>query len=80
MEQTGGVFIGTNHPAPRPAFDPMIRPSTQVDVMDEIRRVTRLDTAPCHHFDLKRIAEDLTEYLHEKRTVNCYMYSDIDND
>jgi excinuclease UvrABC helicase subunit UvrB len=40
MEQTGGVFIKQIIPPHGPRFDPMIRPSTQVDVMDEIRRVT----------------------------------------
>ena len=81
MDQPGGVFT-EQVIRPTGLLDPQIeiRPvEMQVDdLLDEVRRVsaagmrTLVTTLP------KRMAEDLTEYLHEQGIRVRYMHSDID--
>ena len=81
IEQTGGVFV-EQVIRPTGLLDPMIeiRPvETQVDdVMDEIRRVSQAGYRTLVTTLTKRMAEDLTEYLHENGIKVRYMHSDID--
>ncbi|EPX81709.1 excinuclease ABC subunit UvrB [Litoreibacter arenae] len=81
IEQSGGVFV-EQVIRPTGLLDPMIeiRPvETQVDdVMDEIRRVTAKGMRTLVTTLTKRMAEDLTEYLHENGIKVRYMHSDID--
>ena len=81
LEQTGGVFT-EQVIRPTGLLDPMveIRPvATQVDdVMDEIRKVTAAGMRTLVTTLTKRMAEDLTEYLHEHGIKVRYMHSDID--
>ena len=81
IEQTGGVFV-EQVIRPTGLLDPAIeiRPvETQVDdVMDEIRRVSEAGYRTLVTTLTKRMAEDLTEYLHENGIKVRYMHSDID--
>ncbi|MHC0054823.1 excinuclease ABC subunit UvrB [Actibacterium sp. D379-3] len=81
LEQTGGVFT-EQVIRPTGLLDPIIeiRPvETQVDdVMDEIRKVTAQGFRTLVTTLTKRMAEDLTEYLHEQGIKVRYMHSDID--
>ncbi|GFE63031.1 excinuclease ABC subunit UvrB [Litoreibacter roseus] len=81
LEQSGGVFV-EQVIRPTGLLDPMIeiRPvETQVDdVMDEIRRVSEAGYRTLVTTLTKRMAEDLTEYLHEQGIKVRYMHSDID--
>ncbi|MGR3640101.1 excinuclease ABC subunit UvrB [Alterinioella nitratireducens] len=81
LERTGGVFT-EQVIRPTGLLDPPveIRPvTTQVDdVMDEIRRVTAAGYRTLVTVLTKRMAEDLTEYLHEQGIKVRYMHSDID--
>ena len=81
IEQTGGVFV-EQVIRPTGLLDPVIeiRPvETQVDdVMDEIRRVTEKGMRTLVTTLTKRMAEDLTEFLHENGIKVRYMHSDID--
>ena len=81
LEQSGGVFA-EQVIRPTGLLDPLveIRPvDTQVDdVMDEIRRVTAAGYRTLVTTLTKRMAEDLTEYLHENGIKVRYMHSDID--
>ena len=81
MEQTGGVFT-EQVIRPTGLLDPVIeiRPvDTQVDdVMDEIRLVTAQGFRTLVTTLTKRMAEDLTEFLHEQGIKVRYMHSDID--
>ncbi|MCY4178725.1 MAG: excinuclease ABC subunit UvrB, partial [Litoreibacter sp.] len=81
IEQTGGVFV-EQIIRPTGLLDPVIeiRPvETQVDdVMDEIRRVSKQGYRTLVTTLTKRMAEDLTEYLHEQGIKVRYMHSDID--
>ena len=81
IEQTGGIFV-EQVIRPTGLLDPMIeiRPvETQVDdVMDEIRAVTAKGMRTLVTTLTKRMAEDLTEYLHENGIKVRYMHSDID--
>ncbi len=81
MERTGGVFV-----------EQLIRPTGLVDPTCEIRPATsQVDDliAECHELAkkdqrvlvttlTKRMAEDLTEYMHEQGLRVRYMHSDID--
>jgi excinuclease ABC subunit B len=82
MEQTGGVFA-----------EQVIRPTGLIDPPVEIRPVktrsttcsTRIrETSPAKGYRTlvtvltKRMAEDLTEYMHEQGVRVRYMHSDID--
>ncbi|WP_305833060.1 excinuclease ABC subunit UvrB [Citreicella sp. C3M06] len=81
MEQAGGVFT-EQVIRPTGLLDPMIeiRPvTTQVDdLLDEIRKVTAQGYRTLCTTLTKRMAEDLTEYLHEQGIKVRYMHSDID--
>ncbi|MBO6790652.1 MAG: excinuclease ABC subunit UvrB [Dinoroseobacter sp.] len=81
MEQTGGVFT-EQVIRPTGLLDPLveIRPvEMQVDdLLDEVRRVTASGYRTLVTTLTKRMAEDLTEYLHEQGIKVRYMHSDID--
>ncbi|SDC46545.1 excinuclease ABC subunit UvrB [Ruegeria marina] len=81
MEQTGGVFT-EQVIRPTGLLDPQveIRPvEMQVDdLLDEVRRVAAQGYRTLVTTLTKRMAEDLTEYLHEQGIRVRYMHSDID--
>jgi len=81
LEQTGGVFT-EQVIRPTGLLDPQIeiRPvEMQVDdLLDEVRRVTAAGFRTLVTTLTKRMAEDLTEYLHEQGIKVRYMHSDID--
>ncbi|RFU13266.1 excinuclease ABC subunit UvrB [Rhodobacteraceae bacterium W635] len=81
LDQSGGVFT-EQVIRPTGLLDPEveIRPvTTQVDdLLDEIRRVTAAGYRTLCTTLTKRMAEDLTEYLHEQGIKVRYMHSDID--
>ncbi len=81
IEQAGGVFT-EQVIRPTGLLDPQveIRPvASQVDdLLDEIRRVAANDLRVLCTVLTKRMAEDLTEYLHEQGVRVRYMHSDID--
>ncbi|MGR3626512.1 MAG: excinuclease ABC subunit UvrB [Limimaricola sp.] len=81
LDQAGGVFT-EQVIRPTGLLDPQIeiRPvKTQVDdLLDEIRRVTANGYRTLCTTLTKRMAEDLTEYLHEQGIKVRYMHSDID--
>ncbi|MEP2781708.1 MAG: excinuclease ABC subunit UvrB [Pseudoruegeria sp.] len=81
LEQSGGVFT-EQVIRPTGLLDPEveIRPvGTQVDdLLDEIRKVTAEGMRTLVTTLTKRMAEDLTEYLHEQGIKVRYMHSDID--
>ena len=81
MEQSGGVFA-EQVIRPTGLIDPPVevRPAkTQVDdVVGEIRETVRAGYRTLVTVLTKRMAEDLTEYLHEQGIRVRYMHSDID--
>ena len=81
MEEAGGVFA-EQVIRPTGLIDPPVevRPAkTQVDdVMGEIRETTAKGYRTLVTVLTKRMAEDLTEYLHENGIRVRYMHSDID--
>ena len=81
MEQTGGVFA-EQIIRPTGLIDPPveIRPAkNQVDdVLGEIRETATAGYRTLVTVLTKRMAEDLTEYLHEQGIRVRYMHSDID--
>jgi excinuclease ABC subunit B len=81
LDQTGGVFT-EQVIRPTGLIDPPveIRPAaTQVDdLIDECRRVTAQGYRVLTTTLTKRMAEDLTEYMHEQGLRVRYMHSDID--
>ena len=81
MEQAGGVFA-EQVIRPTGLIDPKIeiRPvEMQVDdLLDEVRRVSAHGLRTLVTTLTKRMAEDLTEYLHEQGIRVRYMHSDID--
>ncbi len=81
MEQSGGVFA-EQVIRPTGLVDPVIdiRPaSTQVDdLLGEVREVAQKGYRTLVTTLTKRMAEDLTEYLHENGVRVRYMHSDID--
>ncbi len=81
LDQTGGVFT-EQVIRPTGLVDPPveIRPvSMQVDdLLDEVRRVAAQGNRVLVTTLTKRMAEDLTEYLHEQGIRVRYMHSDID--
>ncbi len=81
LEQTGGVFV-EQVIRPTGLLDPEveIRPvEMQVDdLLDEVRRVAANGYRTLVTTLTKRMAEDLTEYLHEQGIKVRYMHSDID--
>ncbi|MGH1572875.1 excinuclease ABC subunit UvrB [Methylobacterium sp. P31] len=81
MEQTGGVFA-EQVIRPTGLVDPVIevRPArSQVDdLLGEVRAVAQAGYRTLVTTLTKRMAEDLTEYLHENSVRVRYMHSDID--
>ncbi|ACB93945.1 excinuclease ABC subunit UvrB [Beijerinckia indica] len=81
MEQTGGVFV-EQVIRPTGLIDPPVEvhpARSQVDdLLDELRQVTRQGYRSLVTVLTKRMAEDLTEYLHEAGIRVRYMHSDID--
>ena len=81
LDQAGGVFT-EQVIRPTGLLDPPveIRPvETQVDdLLDEIRKVVAAGQRVLATTLTKRMAEDLTEYLHEQGIRVRYMHSDID--
>ena len=81
MEQSGGIFA-EQVIRPTGLVDPMIeiRPvETQVDdLLDEVRKVAAAGMRTLCTTLTKRMAEDLTEYMHEQGIRVRYMHSDID--
>jgi excinuclease ABC subunit B len=81
MERTGGVFV-EQVIRPTGLIDPPVevRPArAQVDdVLGEIRAVALMGYRALVTVLTKRMAEDLTEYLHEHGVRVRYMHSDID--
>jgi excinuclease ABC subunit B len=81
MDQTGGVFA-EQVIRPTGLIDPPveIRPAkAQVDdVVDEIRQTNKKGYRTLLTVLTKKMAEDLTEYLHEQGIRVRYMHSDVD--
>ncbi|GGE60969.1 excinuclease ABC subunit UvrB [Actibacterium pelagium] len=81
IEQTGGIFT-EQVIRPTGLLDPQveIRPvEMQVDdLLDEVRKVTANGFRTLVTTLTKRMAEDLTEYMHEQGIKVRYMHSDID--
>ncbi|MCW9042006.1 MAG: excinuclease ABC subunit UvrB [Pseudopelagicola sp.] len=81
LDQSGGVFT-EQVIRPTGLIDPEIeiRPvEMQVDdLLDEVRRVTEKGFRTLVTTLTKRMAEDLTEYMHEQGIKVRYMHSDID--
>ncbi|HWV20268.1 MAG TPA: excinuclease ABC subunit UvrB [Devosia sp.] len=81
MEQAGGVFA-EQVIRPTGLIDPPveIRPAThQVDdVIDEIRQTINKGYRTLCTVLTKKMAEDLTEYMHEQGIRVRYMHSDVD--
>ncbi|MEZ5827526.1 MAG: excinuclease ABC subunit UvrB [Hyphomicrobiales bacterium] len=81
LEQTGGVFA-EQVIRPTGLVDPpvLIRPaSTQVDdLIDETRKVVQQGYRVLVTTLTKRMAEDLTEYMHEQGIKVRYMHSDVE--
>ena len=81
LEQTGGVFT-EQVIRPTGLLDPQveIRPvEMQVDdLLDEVRKVALSGFRTLVTTLTKRMAEDLTEYMHEQGIRVRYMHSDID--
>ncbi|NAZ37478.1 excinuclease ABC subunit UvrB [Rubellimicrobium sp. CFH 75288] len=81
LEQAGGVFV-EQVIRPTGLLDPEVevRPvATQVDdLLDEVRQVAARGFRTLVTTLTKRMAEDLTEYLHEQGIRVRYMHSDID--
>ena len=81
MERTGGVFV-EQVIRPTGLIDPPVevRPArTQVDdLLEEARATAQLGYRSLVTVLTKRMAEDLTEYLHENGIRVRYMHSDID--
>jgi excinuclease ABC subunit B len=81
MERTGGVFV-EQVVRPTGLIDPVciVRPvETQVDdLLGEVRRVAVAGMRTLVTTLTKRMAEDLTEYLHEHGVRVRYMHSDIE--
>ncbi|MDX2201136.1 MAG: helicase-related protein, partial [Hyphomicrobiaceae bacterium] len=81
LEQTGGTFV-EQVIRPTGLIDPVceVRPAkSQVDdLIDEVRQVARKGYRALVTVLTKRMAEDLTEYMHEQGIRVRYMHSDIE--
>ncbi len=81
LAQSGGVFV-EQVIRPTGLLEPVleIRPvEMQVDdLLDEVRKMAAKDMRTLVTTLTKRMAEDLTEYLHEQGIRVRYMHSDID--
>ncbi len=81
LGQTGGIFV-EQVIRPTGLIDPPVevRPAkSQVDdLIDEVRQVSRAGYRTLVTVLTKRMAEDLTEYMHEQGIRVRYMHSDIE--
>ncbi len=81
LEQTGGTFV-EQVIRPTGLTDPAVEvraAKTQVDdLIDEVHQVTNMGYRTLVTTLTKRMAEDLTEYMHEQGIRVRYMHSDID--
>ncbi|MGQ0671926.1 MAG: excinuclease ABC subunit UvrB [Hyphomicrobium sp.] len=81
LEQTGGAFA-EQVIRPTGLIDPPVEirgAKTQVDdLLDEVRQVARKGYRALVTTLTKRMAEDLTEYMHENGVRVRYMHSDIE--
>ncbi len=81
LEQTGGAFT-EQVIRPTGLIDPVVEvrgAKSQVDdLLDEVRRVTKAGYRTLVTTLTKRMAEDLTEYMHENGVKVRYMHSDIE--
>jgi excinuclease ABC subunit B len=81
LTQTGGAFV-EQVIRPTGLIDPQVevRPAkSQVDdLLDEVRRIARRGYRTLVTTLTKRMAEDLTEYMHEQGIRVRYMHSDIE--
>src|SRR5499433_2988786 len=81
LEQTGGAFV-EQVIRPTGLIDPPVevRPAkSQVDdLIDEVRQVARSGYRALVTTLTKRMAEDLTEYMHEQGIRVRYMHSDVE--
>ncbi|MEQ1613618.1 MAG: excinuclease ABC subunit UvrB, partial [Hyphomicrobiaceae bacterium] len=81
LEQTGGTFV-EQVIRPTGLIDPPVEirsAKTQVDdLIDEVRQVSRQGYRTLVTVLTKRMAEDLTEYMHEQGIRVRYMHSDIE--
>ncbi len=81
MEQAGGVFA-EQVIRPTGLIDPPVEirtAKTQVDdVVDEIRQTSKAGYRTLVTVLTKKMAEDLTEYMHEQGIKVRYMHSDVD--
>jgi excinuclease ABC subunit B len=81
MERTGGVFV-EQVIRPTGLVDPVceIRPTERQvdDLLGELREVARKGMRTLVTTLTKRMAEDLTEYLHENGIRVRYMHSDVE--
>ena len=81
MERTGGVFV-EQVIRPTGLIDPPVEvrsARTQVDdLLSEVKRVAKAGYRTLVTTLTKRMAEDLTEYLHENGVRVRYMHSDIE--
>jgi excinuclease ABC subunit B len=81
MDRTGGIFV-EQVIRPTGLIDPevIIRPArSQVDdLLGEVREVAQAGYRTLVTVLTKRMAEDLTEYLHEAGVRVRYMHSDVD--
>ncbi len=81
LEQTGGAFV-EQVIRPTGLIDPEVEiraAKTQVDdLIDEVRQVARKGFRTLVTVLTKRMAEDLTEYMHEQGIRVRYMHSDIE--
>ncbi len=81
LEQTGGTFV-EQVIRPTGLIDPPVEirsAKTQVDdLIDEVRQVARAGYRTLVTVLTKRMAEDLTEYMHEQGIRVRYMHSDIE--
>ncbi|CCB64198.1 excinuclease ABC, subunit B [Hyphomicrobium sp. MC1] len=81
LEQTGGTFA-EQVIRPTGLIDPVVEvrsAKSQVDdLLDEVRRVSQKGYRTLVTVLTKRMAEDLTEYMHENGVRVRYMHSDIE--
>ena len=81
LEQTGGAFV-EQVIRPTGLVDPVVEvrgARNQVDdLLDEIRKVTQQGYRTLVTTLTKRMAEDLTEFLHESGVRVRYMHSDVE--
>jgi excinuclease ABC subunit B len=81
LEQTGGAFV-EQVIRPTGLTDPevIVRPAkSQVDdLLDEVRQIAKQGYRTLVTTLTKRMAEDLTEYMHEQGIRVRYMHSDIE--